>query len=71
MSTYAAPIRDMKFAVKELVGLDDIAALPGCEDLTPDVVDAVLEEAGKFATGVLDPLNRPGDTTGAKLEGNV
>ena len=71
MSTYAAPIRDMKFAVKELIGLDDIAGLPGCEDLTPDVVDAVLEEAGKFATGVLDPLNRKGDTTGAKLNNNV
>ncbi|HEX4986041.1 MAG TPA: acyl-CoA dehydrogenase [Burkholderiales bacterium] len=65
MSTYSAPIRDMKFVVKELVGLDEIAALPGCEDLTPDVVDAVLEEAGKFATGVLDPLNRAGDVTGA------
>ncbi|MEO8004053.1 MAG: acyl-CoA dehydrogenase [Betaproteobacteria bacterium] len=66
MSTYGAPLRDMKFAVKELIGMDDIAALPGCEDLTPDVVDAVLEEAGKFATGVLDPLNRGGDVTGAK-----
>ena len=37
MSTYAAPIRDMKFVVKELVGLDDITGLPGCEDVTPDV----------------------------------
>jgi acyl-CoA dehydrogenase len=68
MSTYGAPLRDMKFAVKELIGMDDIAALPGCEDLTPDVVDAVLEEAGKFATGVLDPLNRGGDVTGAKWD---
>jgi hypothetical protein len=40
----------MKFAVKELIGVDYFAGLPGCEDLTPDVVDAVLEEAGKFAT---------------------
>ena len=71
MSTYAAPIRDMKFAVKELVGLDEITRLPGCEEFTPDVVDAVLEEAGKFATGVLDPLNRAGDAIGAKLNGNV
>lgn len=71
MSTYAAPIRDMKFAVKELIGIDDITALPGCEDVTADVVDAVLEEAGKFASGVLDPLNRTGDKTGAKLSNNV
>ena len=68
MSIYAAPLRDMQFVIKELVGLDDIAALPGCEEVTPDLVDAVLEEAGKFATGVLDPLNRPGDQHGAKLE---
>ncbi len=71
MSTYAAPIRDMKFVVKELVGLDDIAALPGCEEVTPDLLDAVLEEAGKFATGVLDPLNVPGDRIGARLDKNA
>ena len=62
MSIYAAPIRDMKFVLKELIGLDDISALPGCEEVTADLVDAVLEEAGKFASGVLDPLNRGGDT---------
>lgn len=71
MSTYAAPIRDMKFVVNELVGLDQIAALPGCEEVTPDLVDAVLEEAGKFAAGVLDPLNHPGDKVGARLENNI
>ena len=71
MSTYAAPIRDMKFVINELVGLDEITALPGCGEVTSDLVDAVLEEAGKFAAGVLDPLNVPGDRVGAKLEGNV
>ena len=71
MSTYTAPIRDMKFVIKELVGLDDIAALPGCEEITPDLVDAVLEEAGNFATGVLDPINIPGDRIGAKLDKNA
>lgn len=71
MSTYAAPIRDMKFVINELVGLDQISALPGCGEVTPDLVDAVLEEAGKFAAGVLDPLNRAGDRTGARLDNNV
>lgn len=66
MSTYSAPIRDMQFVLKELVDLDAIAALPGCEEVSPDLVDAVLEEAGKFAAGVLDPLNWPGDQTGAQ-----
>ena len=71
MSTYAAPIRDMKFVINELVGLEQISALPGCEEVTADLVDAVLEEAGKFAAGVLDPLNKAGDRTGARLDNNV
>ena len=66
MSSYNAPIRDMQFVMRELADLEAVAALPGCEDASPDVVDAILEEAGKFANGVLAPLNRAGDTIGAK-----
>lgn len=43
MSNYNAPIRDMQFVMRELAGLDAVAALPGCEDASPDVVDAILE----------------------------
>ena len=71
MSTYAAPLRDMKFVLNELVDLGAISALPGHEEVTPDLVDAVLEEAGKFAAGVLDPLNWPGDQQGARLADHV
>ncbi|UCD67514.1 MAG: acyl-CoA dehydrogenase [Betaproteobacteria bacterium] len=71
MSTYSAPIDDMQFVVKELIGLEQISSLPGCEEATPDLVDALLEEAGKFATGVLDPLNWPGDQHGATLSDGV
>jgi len=71
MAEYTAPLRDMKFVIKELAGLDAVAGLPGCEEVTPDLVDAVLEEAGKFATGVLSPLNFPGDRSGCKLEDGV
>jgi acyl-CoA dehydrogenase len=71
MSTYSAPIDDMQFVVKELIGLEQISSLPGCEEATPDLIDAVIEEAGKFATGVLDPLNWPGDQHGAKLDEHV
>ncbi len=66
MSAYAAPLKDMKFVLNELAGLEEVAKLPGYEDATPDTVDAILEEAGKFATGVLDPLNRSGDEEGSK-----
>jgi alkylation response protein AidB-like acyl-CoA dehydrogenase len=67
MSTYAAPLQDMKFVIKELVGLADITAMPACAEVTGDVVDAVLDEAGKFAAEVLDPLNRGGDEQGARF----
>ena len=67
MSTYTAPLQDMQFVIKDLVGLADITAMPDCAEVTEDLVDAVLDEAGKFATGVLDPLNRAGDQEGAKF----
>jgi alkylation response protein AidB-like acyl-CoA dehydrogenase len=63
---YTAPLQDMQFVLKEIAGLDRVAALPGCEEATADVVDAILEEAGKFAGGVLAPLNKVGDQVGAK-----
>jgi len=65
MSEYYAPLRDMQFVLKELAGLDAVAQLPGCEEATPDLVDAVLEEAARFALEVLSPLNYPGDQAGA------
>jgi acyl-CoA dehydrogenase len=71
MAEYSAPLRDMKFVIKELAPFDAIAGLPGCEEVTPDLVDAVLEEAGKFATGALSPLNWTGDQTGCKLNDGV
>jgi acyl-CoA dehydrogenase len=68
MSQYVAPIRDMQFVMRELAGLDQVAALPGNEEASPDLVDAILEEAGKFASGVLAPLNFSGDQAGARWE---
>ncbi len=68
MSTYRAPLRDMQFALRELAGIADVAALPGCE-ATLDVLDSVLEEAAAFAAGVLHPLNRVGDTEGCTWDG--
>ncbi len=66
MSEYFAPLRDMQFVLKELAGLEQVAQLPGCEEATADLVDAVLEEAARFATEILSPLNWPGDQEGAK-----
>ncbi|MBI5899767.1 MAG: acyl-CoA dehydrogenase [Rhodocyclales bacterium] len=68
MTDYAAPLTDIRFLLNEVAGLADIARLPGCEEATPDLVDAVLDEAGKFAAGVLAPLNNVGDREGCRLE---
>ena len=65
MSGYTAPIRDITFVLDEVVGLPAIAALPGYEEATPDLVGSILEEAGKIAADVLAPLNRVGDEIGA------
>jgi hypothetical protein len=63
MSTYIAPIRDMQFILNEVAGLEEVCALPGNEECSVELVESILEEAAKFATGVLDPINRAGDST--------
>ncbi len=68
MAGYTAPLRDMRFVLEEVVGLSDIAALPGCEAATPDLVQAILEEAGRLAGEVIAPLNQPGDRQRCRLE---
>lgn len=68
MSDYAAPTADMRFVLQELVGLEEIAGLPGYEDATPELVDAVLSEGARLAREVLAPLNHHGDREGATYE---
>jgi alkylation response protein AidB-like acyl-CoA dehydrogenase len=67
---YVAPIRDMRFVIEELVHFDQVSQLPGCEEFSPDLIETILEEAGKFANGVISPLNRLSDQHGAKLQGD-
>lgn len=69
MSTYNPPLQDMKFALRTVLGFDQhYATLPGAEEATPDVVDAILEEGGKFARDILSPLNAIGDAEGCTWE---
>ncbi|HUL55370.1 MAG TPA: acyl-CoA dehydrogenase [Usitatibacter sp.] len=65
MAEYAAPLKEMQFVLKHVVGLDQVNTLPGWEEVTEDVVDAILEEAAKLAGEVLSPLNATGDKQGA------
>jgi 3-(methylthio)propanoyl-CoA dehydrogenase len=59
--SYVAPLKDMLFVMNELAGLSKVNALPGCEDASPETVEAVLEENAKFCSEVVAPLNVPGD----------
>ncbi len=71
MAVYKAPLRDMRFVLNEVLNVDAIASLPNFADITPDVIDAVLEEAAKICEQVLFPLNRSGDEEGCSFENGV
>ncbi len=64
MPQYTPPVRDTRFVLEHVVGLPRYANLPGFDAASPDVVDAVLEEGGKFVAEVLFPLNLSGDQQG-------
>jgi alkylation response protein AidB-like acyl-CoA dehydrogenase len=68
MSEYQAPLRDMQFAINELAGLDTLTDFPGFEDATPDMVEAILEQAGVLASEVFSPLNYEGNEHGTHIE---
>ncbi|RDB44160.1 acyl-CoA dehydrogenase [Halomonas sp. DQ26W] len=63
MFPYTAPVRDLRFVLEELLEHRSLA-LPGFEEVSPDLVEAVLEEAAKLAGGVWGPLNASGDQQG-------
>lgn len=71
MTAYSAPLADMRFALRHLVAPEALAGLPGREAVSPDLLDAVLAEAGKLAAEVLAPLNPVGDRHGAVLENGL
>ena len=59
--SYVAPLKDMLFVMNELAGLNEVNALPGCEDATAETVEAILEEKARFTSEVIAPLNWAGD----------
>ena len=70
MTSYTAPLKDMQFLLQDVLGVSG-RDIPGYSDLDASFTAAVLEEAGKLATDVLEPLNAVGDREGCVLENGV
>ena len=71
MTPYSAPLEDMRFVLNHVVGLNEITKLPGFEGIDTNLTNQILEEAGKFSSNILAPLNHLGDTKGAQIENGV
>ncbi|RQO66780.1 acyl-CoA dehydrogenase [Aquitalea sp. FJL05] len=68
---YNAPVKEIRFVLNELAELTSVCSLPGYEDCSVELVDAILEEAAKFAEGVLAPINKQGDKGATLKDGEV
>jgi alkylation response protein AidB-like acyl-CoA dehydrogenase len=66
MPIYKAPVEDALFLLNDVFHIERFANLPGFADASPDVVQAILAEVGKFCENVLVPLNRVGDRQGCR-----
>ena len=63
---YHAPVKDIRFVLNELIGEDAIRSCPKHADYSAETAASIVDEAAKFAAGVLDPINKSGDQIGAK-----
>lgn len=69
--SYRAPVEECQFILNNIVGIEEVTKTERFEEATPDVIEAILNEAGKLCTDVLAPLNRNGDLDPARLENGV
>ncbi len=70
MSNYTAPVEDMGFVLKEVVEIEKLCIETGLDSSTVDIIDTVLDAAGKLAKEEIEPINKPGDSEGLKIDGS-
>ena len=68
MPIYRAPVEDFRFLIHEFLEAEKHRDLPGFEDLSPDLIDDILTNGGKFCEEVLQPINQSGDEEGCHFE---
>ena len=71
MPTYNTPIEDIRFVLHDVLEIARLGEMPGYEEVTPDLVDAILAEGARFAEIVLQPLNQSGDAQGCRFDNGV
>ena len=72
MADYRAPIADMQFLLRDVFQAEQLfASMPDTQEVTADLVNAIVEEAGKIAEGLLAPINQSGDQEGCKWQDGV
>ena len=69
--TYRVPTQDIRFALQELADLPGVLELPGFEDFSAELIDAIIDENARFVEQEVAPLNRAGDQNGAKWNDGV
>ena len=71
MTDYRAPVQEISFLLNDIFQLQAIAELPGFEDVSPGLVDAILDEAGRYFAEVFAPTNQQADIEGTRIENNA
>ena len=68
MSNYTAPVEDMGFVLKEVVEIEKLCNETGIDSSTVEIIDTVLDAAGKLAKEEIEPINKPGDSEGLEID---
>src|ERR1700741_2551446 len=71
MTVYRAPVEDFRFLIHEFLEVEKHRDLPQYEELSPDLIDDILTNAGKICEEVLQPINQSGDEEGCHFENGV